>query len=215
MPVRIETSPGSAVDPSNDQEGLKILPKPSKFPYSYEEVDANGPPRIEEDGANLEIPESKRNDRETTKEARTDTQLPIHLGDPHDFETEPPQNVLIVCHRSPDTSGDGLKTIFSQFDEILACDVISDLRTGTSLGAPSSNLSGRRTVRCVKIENVIIDGCQIHVDFSRSAAKEWFKYKLDKVGGPPHTPEGQRDTELGVGRSAWRSAGPHETTPES
>ncbi len=120
MPVRIETSPGSAVDPNNDQEGLKMPPKPSKFPYSYEEVDANGPPRIEEDGANLEIPETKRNDREATKETRTDTQLPTRLGDLHDFETEPPQNEIIAYHLNPDTSGDGLKTIFSHSVVVLS-----------------------------------------------------------------------------------------------
>ncbi len=51
LSVRIETSLMSGVDPNSDQEGLKIPPKPSKYPHSYEELDANGPPRIEEDGA--------------------------------------------------------------------------------------------------------------------------------------------------------------------
>ncbi len=70
-------------------------------------------PRIEEDGANGELPESKR------KEARTDTQLPTRIGDLHDVETEPPENFYIVCYLDPDTSGDGLKIIFSPFGEIL------------------------------------------------------------------------------------------------
>ncbi len=217
MPVRIETSLGSALDPNNDQQGLKILPKPSKYPHSYEELDANGPPLIEEDGANLEIPETKRNDREGTKETRTDTQLPSRLGDLHDFETEPPQNEIIAYHLNPDTSGDGLKTIFDQFGEILSCDVIHDSRAGTSLEYAFIEFEQEEDCEAaiLKMENVVIDGCQIHVDFSRSAAKEWFKYKMDKIGGHPSTPEGHRDTEWRLRRSSSPSSSPHETTPES
>ncbi len=114
----------------------------------------------------------ERNDREATKEARTDTQLPTRLGDLHDVETEPPENVLIVCQLSPDTSGDGLKTIFSQFGKILSCDVMSDLRMGTSLGYAFIEFERKEDCEAavLKMDNVTIDGCLIHVDFSRSAA---------------------------------------------
>ncbi len=217
MPVRIETCLESAVDPNNDQEGLKIPPKPSKYSLNYEELDADRSHRIEDDGENGEIPETKHNDREATKETRTDTHLPTRLGDLHDFETEPPQNVLIVCHLNPDTSGDDIKAIFDEFGKILSCDVIHDLPTGTSLGYAFIEFEQEEDCEAaiLKMDNVVIDGCQIHVDFSRSAAKEWFKYKMDKIGGHPPTPDGHRDTEWWLRRSSSPSSSPHETTPDS
>ncbi len=82
------------------------------------------------------------------------------------------------------------------------------------------------------MENVVIGGCQTHVDLSRSAEKEWLTYKMEKFGGPPPTPSAPwrrrhlsqqwlrrhmecRDTEFGLRRSASPSASPHETTQES
>ncbi len=155
-----------------------------------------GKPRIEEDeeleetGAGAEITAEELTERNAEKEARTNAQLLTLLGDLPEVDARPPDNVLFVCRLNPVTVAEDLEVIFSRFGDLLSCEVIRDLRTGTSL--QYAFIEFEQKVQCeeayFKMDNVVIDDRRIHVDFSQSVAKEWFQFKRQKgapLTGPP------------------------------
>lgn len=155
------------------------------------------PPRIEEDedlesdGDGQQLTEQERAEREAAKEARTNAQLLTLLGDLPEVDAKPPENVLFVCRLNPVTRAEDLEIIFSRFGEILSCDVIYDKKTGNSLQYAFIEFANKEDCEeaFFKMDNVVIDDRRIHVDFSQSVAKEWFKYKGDKiVGSRPRPP---------------------------
>ncbi|CEF67786.1 Peptidyl-prolyl cis-trans isomerase-like 4 [Strongyloides ratti] len=102
------------------------------------------------------------------------------VGDLHDANEKPPDNVLFVCKLNPITSDDDLMIIFSRFGKIIDCEVIRDRRTGNSL--QYAFIAFETPEQCenafFKMDNVIIDDRRIHVDFSQSVSKnyQWKKY---------------------------------------
>lgn len=168
-------------------------------------MDSTAPPRIEEDedlegdGDGKELTEEERAEREAMKEARTNAQLLTLLGDLPDVDAKPPENVLFVCRLNPVTRAEDLEIIFGRFGEILSCEVIYDRRTGNSLQYAFIEFANKEDCEeaFFKMDNVVIDDRRIHVDFSQSVAKEWFKYKRDKDGSrrprpPPPPPSSSR-----------------------
>ncbi|PFH35023.1 peptidyl-prolyl cis-trans isomerase, cyclophilin-type domain-containing protein [Besnoitia besnoiti] len=113
------------------------------------------------------------------------------LGDLPDADAKPPENVLFVAKLNPVTQDEDLRTVFSRFGEILACDIIRDWKTGRSL--QYAFITFQESSACelayFKMQNVLIDDRRIHVDFSQSVAKEWRKYK--QFGARQSTEEGQ------------------------
>nr|CDS27923.1 peptidyl prolyl cis trans isomerase 4 [Hymenolepis microstoma] len=175
-------------DPYPDPEGLEIPNSSPKYYKSYEDMDSLAPPRIEEDedlegdGDGKELTEEERAEREAMKEARTNAQLLTLLGDLPEVDAKPPENVLFVCRLNPVTRAEDLEIIFSRFGEILSCEVIYDRKTGNSLQYAFIEFANKEDCEeaFFKMDNVVIDDRRIHVDFSQSVAKEWFKYKGDK-----------------------------------
>ncbi|VUZ51273.1 unnamed protein product [Hymenolepis diminuta] len=184
-------------DPYPDPEGLEIPTSSPKYYKSYEDMDSLAPPRIEEDedlegdGDGQELTEEERAEREAMKEARTNAQLLTLLGDLPEVDAKPPENVLFVCRLNPVTQAEDLMVIFSRFGEILSCEVIHDKKTGNSLQYAFIEFANKEDCEeaFFKMDNVVIDDRRIHVDFSQSVAKEWFKYKGDKdVARKPRSP---------------------------
>ncbi|KAL5103323.1 Peptidyl-prolyl cis-tran isomerase-like 4 [Taenia crassiceps] len=175
-------------DPFADPDGLEIPPSSPKFFRSYEDPDSAAPPRIEEDEDldgevdGRELTEAERAEREAMKEARTNAQLLTLLGDLPDVDAKPPENVLFVCRLNPVTRGEDLEIIFSRFGEILSSEVIYDRRTGNSLQYAFIEFARKEDCEeaFFKMDNVVIDDRRIHVDFSQSVAKEWFRYRREK-----------------------------------
>lgn len=169
-------------------------------------MDSLAPPRIEEDedlegdGDGQELTEEERAEREAMKEARTNAQLLTLLGDLPEVDAKPPENVLFVCRLNPVTRAEDLMVIFSRFGEILSCEVIHDKKTGNSLQYAFIEFANKEDCEeaFFKMDNVVIDDRRIHVDFSQSVAKEWFKYKGDKDAArkprspPPRLTSGHR-----------------------
>ncbi|KAH9281352.1 Peptidyl-prolyl cis-trans isomerase-like 4 [Echinococcus granulosus] len=128
------------------------------------------------------------------KEARTNAQLLTLLGDLPDVDAKPPENVLFVCRLNPVTRGEDLEIIFSRFGEILSSEVIYDRRSGNSLQYAFIEFARKEDCEeaFFKMDNVVIDDRRIHVDFSQSVAKEWFRYRREKRENALPLPPPQR-----------------------
>ncbi|EUB54709.1 Peptidyl-prolyl cis-trans isomerase-like protein [Echinococcus granulosus] len=175
-------------DPFTDPDGLEVPSSSPRLFRSYEDPDSTAPPRIEEDedldgeADGRELTEAERVEREAMKEARTNAQLLTLLGDLPDVDAKPPENVLFVCRLNPVTRGEDLEIIFSRFGEILSSEVIYDRRSGNSLQYAFIEFARKEDCEeaFFKMDNVVIDDRRIHVDFSQSVAKEWFRYRREK-----------------------------------
>jgi peptidyl-prolyl cis-trans isomerase-like 4 len=55
------------------------------------------------------------------------------VGDIHDIDERPPDNVLFVCKLNPATTDEDLEMIFSQCGVVKECEIIRDRRTKASL----------------------------------------------------------------------------------
>ena len=112
-------------------------------------------------------------ERETKKRA---TVLEI-IGDIPDADIKPPDNVLFVCKLNQVTNDDDLELIFSRFGKIINCEVIRDHVTGDSLCYAFIEFENKEDCENAyfKMDNVIIDDRRIHVDFSQSVSKLYWK----------------------------------------
>ena len=90
---------------------------------------------------------------------------------------KPPDNVLFVCKLNQVTNDDDLELIFSRFGNILNCEVIRDRVTGDSLCYAFIEFENKEDCEQAyfKMDNVIIDDRRIHVDFSQSVSKLYWK----------------------------------------
>ena len=151
------------------------------------------------------------------KEARTNAQLLTLLGDLPEVDAKPPENVLFVCRLNPVTRGEDLEIIFSRFGEILSCEVIYDRRTGNSLQYAFIEFARKEDCEeaYFKMDNVVIDDRRIHVDFSQSVAKEWFRYRKEKLGyHEPHQRRLPPRPHQSNSRPRRREPTPDEESPE-
>jgi len=81
-----------------------------------------------------------------------------------------------------------LAIIFSQFGKVRKCEVVKDSATGDSLQYGFVEFETREACEeaFFKMENVLVDNCRIHVDFSQSVTGLWNR----------HTRARQRKLEL-------------------
>lgn len=101
------------------------------------------------------------------------------VGDLPNKDVTPDENVLFVCKLNPATQDEDLELIFSRFGEIKSCDIIRDLKSGDSL--QYAFIEFENVEDCekayLKMDNTLIDERRIHVDFSQSVAKQWWRWR--------------------------------------
>ncbi|KAL8181890.1 UNVERIFIED_CONTAM: hypothetical protein K2H54_033880 [Gekko kuhli] len=188
--IKYQDKPYSDLSPFDDPPGLAILdrsPEPTK-----EQLDSG---RI---GADEEIDDFKGRSVDEVeeilaeKEAKTQAILLEMVGNLPDADIKPPENVLFVCKLNPVTTDEDLEIIFSRFGPIKSCEVIRDWKTGESLCYAFIEFEKEEDCEKAyfKMNNVLIDDRQIHVDFSQSVAKiKW------KGRGGKYTKEDFKDYE--------------------
>ena len=95
------------------------------------------------------------------------------LGDITSADAKPEENVLFVCKLNPITTSENLQLIFSRFGEIRDCEVIRDSKTKESLQYAFITFAAKESCEEAyrKMQDVMIDGRRIKVDFSQSAGK--------------------------------------------
>ncbi|MES1908817.1 MAG: hypothetical protein MHM6MM_001684 [Cercozoa sp. M6MM] len=117
------------------------------------------------------------------QEARARAITLAALGDLPDADAAPPPNVLFVCKLNPVTEDEDLEMIFSQYGQVLNCDIIKDRRDGHSLGYAFVEFADEECANraYAEMDNRLIDNRRIKVDFSQSVAKQWRKYQSQKA----------------------------------
>ena len=162
-------------DPFEDIKGLNY---PRKSPEPTDEILKSDRIRCDEDidlldGKTEEEIKEIFEERESKKRA---TVLEI-IGDIPDADVKPPDNVLFVCKLNQVTNDEDLELIFSRFGDILSCEVIRDRVTGDSLCYAFIEFENKEDCENAyfKMDNVIIDDRRIHVDFSQSVSKLYWK----------------------------------------
>jgi len=108
---------------------------------------------------------------ETLAETRA-VELEI-LGDITSAEARPEENVLFVCKLNPTTKSEDLKLIFSRFGDVTDCEVKRDPVTHESLQYAFVGFASKEQCEEAykKMQDVMIDGRRIRVDFSQSEGK--------------------------------------------
>ncbi len=178
-------------DPFEDIRGLDY---PRSSPEPTDERLESDRIRVDED---VDILEGKTDeeikeildDRDTKKRA---TVLEI-IGDIPDADVKPPDNVLFVCKLNPVTKDEDLELIFSRFGPIKSCEVIRDRVTGDSLCYAFIEFENEEDCENAyfKMDNVTIDERRIHVDFSQSVSRLYWKSR--GKGVPEKYEEKRRD----------------------
>ncbi|KCV68077.1 hypothetical protein H696_05329 [Fonticula alba] len=92
------------------------------------------------------------------------------LGDLRQPDSAPDEQVLFVARLNPLTRSGDLETIFGRFGRVTSCEVITDRKTGQSLGYAFVRFARREEAEeaYLKMDNVVIDDSRIKVDFSQS-----------------------------------------------
>lgn len=160
-------------DPFEDPEGLiKHVPDRSPSP-PHQGWPIGLLPEPDDLNAMMdqETEESRREHLAATA-AKAKAEALMLLGELPDADVRPPDNILFVCKLNPTTPGKSLGVIFSRFGKVLSSDVIFD-RKGQSLCYAFVEFDNRSSCEeaYLKMQNVLIDGRRIHVDFCQSVAK--------------------------------------------
>lgn len=174
-------------------------PPPSK---AFMDMRRPGPEDAPEGPTAREADEERR--RLAREEARSRAIALELMGERPSADMAPPENVLFVCKLNPLTEASDLRTIFSRFGPVVSCDIITDRRTGHSLGYAFIEFESKEACEeaFLKMNNVRIDERRIKVDFSQSVSKlrrQWERDRRDAAGNSAHgtrrdrTPSGTRD----------------------
>lgn len=96
------------------------------------------------------------------------------LGDLANADAGPEDKALFVCKLNPITTSNNLGVIFSKFGEVVDCEVKRDLTTGQSLQYAFVHFATRESCDEAyrKMQNVMIDGRRVKVDFSQSQGRK-------------------------------------------
>ena len=173
-------------DPFPDPLGLKIPDRspspPRNWPFKM----------LPEDLTDLEESEDARRARLAEEAARAKAEALVLMGELPDVDVKPPDTILFVCKLNPTTTGRSLSVIFSRFGQVLSSDVIHD-RHGNSLCYAFIEFNDRPACEeaYLKMQNVLIDGRRIHVDFCQSVSKTenfraaggWKSFFADRAKG--------------------------------
>mmetsp|Transcript_21489 Transcript_21489/g.34746 ORF Transcript_21489/g.34746 Transcript_21489/m.34746 type:complete len:458 (+) Transcript_21489:44-1417(+) len=111
--------------------------------------------------------------------AKSQAEVLTMIGDLPHAEVTPDDTDLFVCKLNPVTTSEDLETVFSQFGEIVSCEVVKDWKTGDSLQYAFIEFEEREACERAyfKMDNALIDDRRIHVDFSQSVSKKWSAWK--------------------------------------
>jgi peptidyl-prolyl cis-trans isomerase-like 4 len=120
-----------------------------------------------------------------TATAKTQAELLTMLGELPSADVKPMETDLFVCKLNPVTTSEDLETIFSQFGDIVSCEVVQDWKTGDSLQYAFIQFEEREACERAyfKMEDALIDDRRIHVDFSQSVSKLWSAYRKGDRSG--------------------------------
>lgn len=96
------------------------------------------------------------------------------LGDLPSADARPDENALFVCKLNPITTSSNLRIIFSRYGRVVECEVKRDARTGDSLQYAFVHFAERASCEEAyrKMQNVMIDGRRIRIDFSQSQGRK-------------------------------------------
>lgn len=185
-------------DPFDDPAGL-VVPDKSPEPPADTDTDRIG---YDEDVNPFEgKTEEEIREVMESRDSKSNAQILEMVGDIPDADGKPPENVLFVCKLNPVTTAEDLEIIFSRFGTIVSCEVIKDQKTGDSL--QYAFIEFEKEEDCInayfKMDNVLIDDCRIHVDFSQSLAKVrgGRKRALSQDGPPEALPLKQKKRDDG------------------
>lgn len=157
-------------DPFEDIAGMCV---PSRSPSPEGEMLKTM--RLKEEEAAEEPPADQEAQEELRRRKDAESRkLTLEMvGDLPFAEIKPPENVLFVCKLNSVTNDEDLETIFSRFGKILSCEIVRDRKSGDSLCYAFIEFEDKRACEeaYFKMENVLIDGNRIRVDFSQSVSK--------------------------------------------
>jgi len=173
-------------------EDPKDLPVPARSPSPSEQMLKSSRIGIDEKiDPDADLSDGERQTKMDEKEAKARAHILEMIGDLHDADDKPPDNVLFVCKLNPVTVEDDLEIIFGRFGKIKCCEVIRDRRSGLSLHYAFIEYEDARCCEAAyfKMDNVLIDDRRIHVDFSQSVAKNYtWNKKANKDGATQSAP---------------------------
>eukprot|EP00826_Nyctotherus_ovalis_P062386 TRINITY_DN9017_c0_g2_i1.p1 TRINITY_DN9017_c0_g2~~TRINITY_DN9017_c0_g2_i1.p1 ORF type:complete len:176 (-),score=46.82 TRINITY_DN9017_c0_g2_i1:81-608(-) len=98
-------------------------------------------------------------------------------------DVRPPENALFVCKLNPVTQEEDLELIFSRFGPITSCNIVRDKQTGDSLQYAFIEYNTKEDCENAyfQMQNALIDGRRVHVDFSQSVMKQWAGYRKKQL----------------------------------
>eukprot|EP00892_Ulva_mutabilis_P005550 jgi/Ulvmu1/3367/UM156_0024.1 len=181
-------------DPFPDLDGMDAaMPEQSPEPI-YEVGD-----RLEED---WKPANDKRSDAEVeadleSQKAKNRKVLLEMIGDRPHADAKAPEEFLFVCKLNPVTTEDDLETLFARFGEVIACDIIRDKKTGDSLNYAFIGFAEKKSAEeaYLKLNNALIDGRRIKVDFSQSMYHQWKEYRRFSTERGPQPVHSSRPAE--------------------
>jgi peptidyl-prolyl cis-trans isomerase-like 4 len=163
-------------DPFADPSGLVVPDSPTTVP--------------EELAFELELGKEskKKTDEEIKKEkeeheAKKRATVLWMVDDLPDVDVKPPENVLFVCKLNPVTQEEDLELIFSRFGLITSCNIVRDKQTGDSLQYAFIEYNSKEDCENAyfQMQNALIDGRRVHVDFSQSVVKQWVGFRKKQM----------------------------------
>ncbi|OVA19463.1 RNA recognition motif domain [Macleaya cordata] len=106
------------------------------------------------------------------------------IGDIPHADVQPPENILFVCRLHPRTTDLDLKESFSRFGSVISAKVVRDYKTGESLCYSFIEFKTKEESEraLLKMDNTVIHGRRIRVDFYQSSYKSWSQYKHQGTG---------------------------------
>lgn len=96
------------------------------------------------------------------------------VGDLPHFQIKPSPSTLFVARLNPITTSESLTIIFSRFGKVLSGNVVVDPKTGKSLCYGFVEFESQQqaeTAYSKMSKGCVIDGREVHVDFSQSVKR--------------------------------------------
>lgn len=166
-------------DPFPDPTGLIVPPESPKAPIKGSALDLD----LAMDKEIKQKTEEEVKKETEVYEAKARTKVLWMLDDLPDADIKPPENVLFVCKLNPVTQEEDLELIFSKYGPIKSCNIVRDRKTGDSLQYAFIEYESKQNCEDAyfHMQNALIDGRRIHVDFSQSVAMEWAGFRRKQL----------------------------------
>jgi len=163
-------------DPFDDPSDLVVPDSPTNIPQELA----------------FELELAKETEKKTDEELKKETEerqakkratVLWMVDDLPDVDVKPPENVLFVCKLNPVTQEEDLELIFSRFGPITSCNIVRDKQTGDSLQYAFIEYNSKEDCENAyfQMQNALIDGRRVHVDFSQSVVKQWVGFRKKQL----------------------------------